>query len=66
MSRSRKLMERLQEMPSQIPESDDIKWWDRLIQDRNDAVSEIQRLVRSRNRWASKYNKLLLKVRGQQ
>jgi hypothetical protein len=58
MSRVRDLMGRLEEMPSQMPEADDEAWWNRLIQDRLDAVDEIRRLARSRNRWAEKYNKL--------
>ena len=54
-------MTRLEEMPSQMPEADDDAWWDRIAQDRLDAVTEIKRLVRSRNKWAERYNKLLVK-----
>ena len=46
-----------------MPEADDEAWWSRLIQDRDDAVKEIERLVRSRNRWATKYNNLLSKTK---
>lgn len=59
LPKSRDLLARLMEMPSQMAETDDDLWWERLIQDRQDAVTEITRLVKSRNKWGRKYNKLL-------
>lgn len=58
------LMRRLEEMPSQMGEVTDDEWWNRLIKDRIDAVAEIKRLVRSRNKWADKYTKMLFKRRA--
>jgi type IV secretory pathway ATPase VirB11/archaellum biosynthesis ATPase len=55
----RELIDRLEEMPSQIPADDDDAWWARIIQDRIDAVKEINRLVKSRNKWGQRYNELL-------
>lgn len=63
MSKVRDLMARLEEMPSQMDETNDDAWWGRIIQDREDAVAEIKRLVRSRNKWAQRYNALLAKAR---
>jgi hypothetical protein len=59
-------MARLTEMPSQMPEADDDAWWARIIQDRQDAVVEINRLVRSRNKWGQRYNRLLDQQRTRQ
>ena len=64
MSKVRNLMARLEEMPSQMPEDGDDAWWSRLIQDRLDAVAEIKRLVKSRNKWATRYNQVKEKSRA--
>ena len=59
-------MKRLEEMPSQMPHVNDDDWWSRIIQDRLDAVSEIKRLVKSRNKWAAHYNQTKEKLRLKQ
>jgi len=66
MSKARDLMKRLEEMPSQMPNVNDDDWWNRIIQDRLDAVFEIKRLVKSRNKWAAHYAQAKEKLRLKQ